>query len=258
MKAIGFISLLAIVTIIFFSCSDDKKEDIKNLTYEEMQVGKTIEDCDTSKDCTSIYFYYPVFKNETNSPVIDSINNFIMSRLLFDEIELDSSATLDTVVNNFIEDYKMQLEDFPEYDIPWYSKTSVSVVYQNEKYLTLKVSNESFTGGAHPNSFINYFVINKTNGKEVSLQELFKPGFTKDLNNVVAKEFRKVRNITSNNSLNKEGFWFEENQNIFNENFGLTEKGILFYYNPYEVAPYVFGPTLVEIPYSEIEGITNL
>lgn len=254
-------SLLIICNIFFFtSCSDNKNgnENLDVLTFEQVQIGKTIEDCDTSKDCTSIYFYYPVFNNDLNNPVIDKINNFIMSRLLFDDAELDGTANLDTIINNFIEDYKMQVSDYPEYNIPWYSKTEASAEFQNKDYLTLKISNESYTGGAHPNSFINYFVISKATGKDISLKELFKPGFTKELNNIAAKEFRKVRGITSNNSLTEEGFWFENNQNIFNNNFGLTEKGILFYYNAYDVAPYAYGPTIVEIPYSEIDNIMDL
>ena len=259
MKTIKFLTLSIFVCLLLSSCSDNKTEKnwLENLTYEEVQTGKTIDDCDTTKDCTSIYFYYPVFKNENQNPLIDSLNNFVMGKLLIDEIDLDSTANLDTVVNNFIEDYKIQLKDFPDHDFPWYSKTRASVVYQNEKYLTLKISNENYTGGAHPNSFTNYYTINKTNAKEISLKELFKPGFEKELNDIVAKEFRKVRGITSNKDLNEEGFWFEDNQNIFNDNFGLTEKGIIFYYNPYDVAPYSYGPTVVEVPYSEISDISN-
>lgn len=260
MKRITVFLSALLITIFSSACSNEKNKNElpENLSYKEIQIGKIFDGCDSTKDCTSIYFYYPVFDNENNNAVVESINKFVMSKLLVTEVEPDSGATLETIVNDFIEDYKLQLEDFPEYDIPWYSKTDVSVAFQNENYLTLKLSNESYTGGAHPNSFANYFVINKSTGKEVFLKDIFKPNFEKELNDVVAKKFRKVRNITSNKSLSDEGFWFEENQNIYSDNFGLTKDGIFFYYNPYDVAPYSFGPTLVEVPFSEIEDITNL
>lgn len=260
MKIFRSIFAFFLLTVLFFSCSDEKNknESTANLSFKEKQFGKTFENCDSTKDCTSIYFYYPVFENETNNQVINSINDFVMTKLLYTEIEPDSGATLENIVNYFIEDYELQLEDFPEYDIPWYNKTQVSVAFQDEKHITFKLSNESYTGGAHPNSLVNYFVINKSTGKEVFLNEIFKPNFEKTLNDVVARKFRKVRNITSNKSLGDEGFWFEEGQNIFNDNFGLTNDGIFFYYNPYDVAPYSFGPTLVEVPFSEIDSITNL
>ena len=256
---ISFLTII-FIAVLFISCSDEEKtkENLESLTYKEIKIGKTLDGCDTTKDCTSIYFYYPEFNNESENPLIDSINNFIMGKLLFDDVEFDSSATLEKVIDYFIEDYKLQLKDFPEYSYPWYSKTKASVEYQDKNYLSLKISNESFSGGAHPNYFTNYFVINKNTGKEILLKELFKPNFEKELNEVVSKEFRKVRGIKSNNSLSEEGYWFEDTQNIFNDNFGISEKGILFYYNPYDVAPYSYGPTIVKIPYSEIESIINL
>ena len=33
------------------------------------------------------------------------------------------------------------------------------------------------------------------------------------------------------------------------ENFYLSEKGITFYYNIYEIAPYVMGPVEITLPY---------
>ncbi|KAA3638580.1 MAG: DUF3298 domain-containing protein, partial [Bacteroidetes bacterium] len=38
-------------------------------------------------------------------------------------------------------------------------------------------------------------------------------------------------------------------------NFALTEEGLYFFYNPYEVGAYVLGPTSFTIPYGEIESI---
>lgn len=258
MKSIKSPIIISIIITLLLSCTGNEKSGLGNLTYKETQTGRTIDDCDTSKDCTSIYYYYPVFDNEKQNPKIDSLNIFVMDKLLVDEIDLNSAATLDTVVNNFISDYEEQVREFPDYTIPWYSKTNASVLYQNKRYLTLKIRNESFTGGAHPNSYNNYYVISKSTGRELTLADIFEKGFEKKLNSIVAAEFRKARGITSNNSLNEEGFWFEDNQNIYNNNFGLTEKGILFYYNSYEVAPYSYGPTLIEIPYSKLQEISRI
>jgi hypothetical protein len=35
---------------------------------------------------------------------------------------------------------------------------------------------------------------------------------------------------------------------VLNDNFALTATGIVFYYNPYEIAAYAAGPTLLELP----------
>lgn len=119
MKNIRIFLSVSLITILFFACSDEKSKNElpAKLSYKEIQTGKTFEGCNSTKDCTSIYFYYPVFDNENNNPIIESINKFVMSKLLFAEIEPDSGSTLEIIVNDFIEDYKLQLEDFPEYDI---------------------------------------------------------------------------------------------------------------------------------------------
>ena len=41
------------------------------------------------------------------------------------------------------------------------------------------------------------------------------------------------------------------------ENFYLTPKGITFYYNIYEIAPYVMGPTQITLPYESIQHLLN-
>ena len=41
------------------------------------------------------------------------------------------------------------------------------------------------------------------------------------------------------------------------ENFYLTPQGITFYYNIYEIAPYVMGPTSITLPYERIQHLLN-
>jgi hypothetical protein len=38
-----------------------------------------------------------------------------------------------------------------------------------------------------------------------------------------------------------------------NDNFYISEKGIGFFYNEYDIAPYVMGPTEVLVPYEAIK-----
>jgi hypothetical protein len=48
-----------------------------------------------------------------------------------------------------------------------------------------------------------------------------------------------------------------ENKIEHNDNFTLADNGIVFLYNRYEIAPYVFGEIILEIPYEEINDILN-
>ena len=56
-----------------------------------------------------------------------------------------------------------------------------------------------------------------------------------------------------------EGFDFDETF-VFDLpiNFGLTETGILFYYNAYEVGPYALGSTEFVIPFAELGNLAKI
>lgn len=51
------------------------------------------------------------------------------------------------------------------------------------------------------------------------------------------------------------GYLFEKGRFVLNDNFTLTQTGIKFLYNVYEIKPYVAGITELEIPYSDLKDI---
>jgi hypothetical protein len=51
------------------------------------------------------------------------------------------------------------------------------------------------------------------------------------------------------------GYFFENQRFILNDNFVLTQKGIKFLFNVYEIKPYTAGITELEIPYEKLNGI---
>ena len=40
-----------------------------------------------------------------------------------------------------------------------------------------------------------------------------------------------------------------------NNNFAITRDGLIYYFNPYEIAPYVAGIIQVRVPYEELRLI---
>ena len=45
---------------------------------------------------------------------------------------------------------------------------------------------------------------------------------------------------------------FAKNSIKMNDNFAVIAEGVLFYFNPYEIASYAAGPTELLIPFSEM------
>jgi len=84
---------------------------------------------------------------------------------------------------------------------------------------------------------------------------LFVDGYKDELNKIAEKYFRKERELKPDEDLEQAGFWFKENIFSVNENFAIAETGLDFFFNDYEVTSHAAGPTLIEIPYSELKSI---
>ena len=63
--------------------------------------------------------------------------------------------------------------------------------------------------------------------------------------------FREKHKLTPDTSLNDGGFLFPDGDFILPENMAVNEQGILLIYNPYEVAAYALGRTVLLLPFPE-------
>ena len=107
-------------------------------------------------------------------------------------------------------------------------------------------------GGAHPNSYLEYYNISKETGDTLSLGNLFVQGFEKKLNELVDAAFRKANNLKPGDNLADKGGLFE-NKITFNYNWLVNKDGSLtFYYNQYEIASYAQGPIEVTLSKEDI------
>jgi hypothetical protein len=67
--------------------------------------------------------------------------------------------------------------------------------------------------------------------------------------------FRKARGLSPDADLKAEGFWMAKGEFPLTPNFGVRPDGLVFYYNPYEIAPYALGPTEVVVSFREMAGM---
>ncbi len=88
----------------------------------------------------------------------------------------------------------------------------------------------------------------------LSEEDLFVPNYFKPLTEKIVRNLMKKYNVTVPDSLISEGF-FEVEDIVPNNNFWLSNEGIHYSYNQYEIAPYAMGVIDVTIPYSELKDI---
>lgn len=124
-----------------------------------------------------------------------------------------------------------------------------------DDYVALTISGWSYTGGAHGNSYVMHYLIDRTTGEKLKLSDVFSD--LEGLNDLAEEEFRMIWELSPEESLSDAGFWFDEDRFQVNENFSVDKDQVTFYYNQYEISPYVFGPTEITIPLDAVSPFLN-
>jgi hypothetical protein len=150
-------------------------------------------------------------------------------------------------LGSFISSYQQFISDFPDYVIPWEASVKGTVIHQTEFILNIKIDYYTFTGGAHGNGGWHSILINPKTGKTIANKELFKA--ENEFKAFAEKQFRLQYKIPEKDPINATGLQFEEEKFQLPQNIFFTDKGLLLYYNQYEVASYVDGPKELLLTY---------
>ena len=122
--------------------------------------------------------------------------------------------------------------------------------YHYKNLISYIFFSESYTGGAHPIHLIETFVYNKDTNTFITIETLVKnnKNLLKELSNYTYKTLsnKKIfQNQTVDNML-KEG-----TLPILNnyKNILFSDKGLIIYFERYQIAPYYFGDYSITVPY---------
>ncbi len=230
--------------------TDSKSTDENTIKFSDKSFMKSYKNCSPNDTCA--YFkvdYIEAVSGKNKDKVNKLIMNIVNSGVSYGDTLLPS---MQVAADSFITQYVSFRKEFPESAMYWYLEESVKPANETPTIITLASENSSFMGGAHPNTYFNYINLSKETGDTVSLSNLFAPGFEKKLNELIDAAYRKSKNLKPGDNLQEKGDLFE-NKIAFNYNFMVTKDGtITFYYNPYEIAAYVFGPIEITLTKDEI------
>ena len=230
--------------------TESKSTDGSDIKFSDKSFLKSYNNCSPTDTCT--YFkvdYIEAVSGNNKDKVNKLITNIINSGVTFGDTVMH---TMQVAADSFMAQYVSFRKEIPESAQYWYFELSVSANLDHPKMINLAAGNSSFLGGAHPNSYLEYYNINRETGDTLSLGNLFTPGFEKKLNELVDAAFRKANNLQPGDNLQDKGGLFD-NKITFNYNWLVNKDGSLtFYYNQYEIAPYAAGPIEVTLTKADI------
>jgi len=105
--------------------------------------------------------------------------------------------------------------------------------------LVYEIRTVQFFGGAHPSHELHVLNFDPRTGTRITLRDIFKPGSEPELAKILEREAAKNADVPAN------GFFPKPAPH---ENFAIEPDGVVFIFNPYEIAPYSSGTIMLKVP----------
>ncbi len=250
-------NLLSIFAIALFvsSCTKTTTEqnhtDADTLTtvqnepvfsYDSLRIGDSLEVSPlvTAKYAQKVLVFKGLEKN-----VLDSL----YSNVLFDSIappiayeKLEVEKLIQEKKDRYYQRTKKDLVDFqPGSKQTWDEVSEMNVVSELNDYLTVKYTGYGYTGGAHGYAYELYKVADLKTQTTVKLSDIVE---------VAKVDWNKI--LLQYADERKDGL-FEPEKLSYNQNFHFDSTHLIFTYNQYEIAAYVYGIISIKVPFETIK-----
>ncbi|MEM8528613.1 MAG: DUF3298 domain-containing protein [Bacteroidota bacterium] len=224
---------------------------VDTLAYEMNRIFRTEADCVESddKDCAKIEINYITFLEAPSDSVLQKLN-----MNLLDELRGEGYTNVVAYANGFIRDFVNDKAEIPNM-ATWNAEIDQKVRFNTPDFVCIETNQFTFTGGTHGIYGTSYENYDRNTGDLIQLTDLFAPSFERPLIDLGEKHFRQSMAIAASESFDQTGYTFPKDQFYLPKNFGLTQEGITFLYNIYEIAPYSKGVQEFTIPYGELKAL---
>lgn len=247
------ITVVALIALITVGCNQEKNIEFSSESFTE----KELPICKNSK-CPEVTINYVeiIGDEEVSEKINKKIKNFIYSSLLMGEDTIPTAKSIQEAATGFIEAYNADKAQFPDMAGEYFAEISVTEIYTSKEHLCFEMRQYLFTGGAHGYGTTSFLNIDPQTGEELTSNELFKDN--KKFIAFAEKQFRSQRKIAKDQSINEDGFWFENDKFYLPESVGFTQDSLIFIYNQYDIASYADGPIELKIAVKEAEPFLNI
>jgi hypothetical protein len=259
---------VAIVALIVLAgCGGGGKTDValpwkpSALTWVDRHFVRTLDSCAVGQSgCTWVRLEWVEPAGGPSVALRESLSAWVQARLLDSDNAGDTLAR-DPIaaVDSFLAQNRAFREQFPDAaSIGWYRDVRVETFGDTLGIVTLRSTSERFGGGAHPLRTVLYGAFDRHSGHQFRLDDLVAPGARAALDSLGEQAFRAAREVPAPRSLRDAMFTFEGDRFQLNGNFGIGRNGLTVEFNPYEIAPYVEGPTSITLGWSAVRGLLTL
>ncbi|RZK52944.1 MAG: DUF3298 domain-containing protein [Pedobacter sp.] len=256
-KIIPFVLLISVL----ISCRNEKKDsdektnttavaDTLTYVYDSVKVySKNIINTQQIVDTAKAVITYPVFKDTT-------LNTLIQRKVTDFYGKEEKLITYPEMAKSFINGYDAFFAENKDTPQHWFLLIDIEVLRQTENYIALRYQHSDYVGGAHGNSHISYINYNPKTNTEITLDSLIDTTNRPKLLSIAEGIFRKNEKLTPTETLAGKYFFLDDKFSL-PESYYVSDKGLVFMYNPYEIKAYAFGTTELVIPFAAVKEIAK-
>ncbi len=200
---------------------------------------------------------YLYFKN--NEALQAEINRAILNGRL-DSISglsaQDIGRALYASIKREYQDTVSTAEDYENYAsmTGWIYSLEVALETSSDKFVSLQWTEYTNTGGAHGYAAIGLSSFDRERNQVITESDIFVEGYKEKLAQIIQTQLVQDYKVNTVEDLSTEGF-FSPSEIEPNDNFLLTETGIRYCFNPYEISPYAMGHIYVNLTWDDVSEI---
>ncbi|MDR2021291.1 MAG: DUF3298 and DUF4163 domain-containing protein [Treponema sp.] len=127
----------------------------------------------------------------------------------------------------------------------WEYTETTKIETRTPQFLVISRNRDYYLGGAHGMQEKTYFVLSPAEPAQLKLEDLVRS--RAELQPLLEEALRAQTGLKPGEPLRGGGFF--EDTVTAPDNFFLSEEGLGFHWDPYEIAPYAAGPVEATIPY---------
>ena len=252
------------------SCSNTGQSS-RNLQFEEITLSKSEHlFVDESKPACNLSIDFVFVNNANTIGAKDSINAYLLSALFGKKYQqLSPQEAVEGYAKEYVTNYRADLEPMIQKDIDnhidkdqltaWYSyeqELKGSIETYKGMLLSYRTYKNEYSGGPHGMYTTEFTNLNLSTLQPILLDELFVEDYQETLTELLWYQLALDNGVETRDELEEMGY-ATTGELAPTENFYISEDGITFYYNVYEIAPYSMGPTQITLSYDMLEYILN-
>lgn len=257
------------VFLLLFSCllaglygcnpsSDQSPVTLKKIAYHYTGDGE----CDTTKNrgvSVSANYIQLIGESSATRSINDSLRAMVASGITgwIDSLALAQTPAARNDLNAgarlFSASYQQMGEEGRMFGGCWDLQITCDTAFTSPAILTVRQETYTYSGGAHPNTQTTFQSFSRQTGHALQLTEVVSD--TTALLGLVEQAFRKQQDIKPGENLEEAGYFLRDGEFFLPDAFGIGREGLIFLYNPYEIAAYAVGPIQLTVPYGELKKI---